>query len=102
MTISELLLPELELELKTTRSILERVPDDKAEWKPHEKSFIMAHLAQLVARLPGWVPMVMDETELDIAPKEGKSKGQPYSIQTRDELLKEFDRNAKIARDSIA
>lgn len=101
MTISELLLPELELELETTRAVLARMKDEDAEFKPHEKSFIMAHLAQLVTRLPGWVPMVMNETELDIAPPAGKSKGQPYSIEKVATLLAEFDRNCDVARESI-
>lgn len=101
MKISELLLPELENELKITRTVLERVPDDRGEWKPHEKSFPMAHLAQLVARLPGWTVMVLDKTELDIAPVDGP-KHAGYSIEKTATLLAEFDKNAAAARESIA
>lgn len=59
MTIGELLAPEFEQEARTTRTVLERVPDGpgQGEWKPHAKSFPLAHLAQLVARLPGWSKM---------------------------------------------
>ena len=53
MTIAETLLPEFDLEMNTTRRVLERVPTDKGEWKPHEKSFSLGHLAQLVATMPG-------------------------------------------------
>jgi len=60
MSISDLLVPEYDREIAVTREVLSRVPDDRATWKPHPKSFPMAHLAQLVARLPGWVPRMFD------------------------------------------
>lgn len=101
MTISELLLPEWDLEIATTRTVLERVPDDKADWKPHEKSFSMAHLAQLVARMPAWVDRVTDYPELDIAPV-GGPKAAGYSNQPSAELLALFDENAKAGREAIA
>src|SRR3954469_10700028 len=102
MNISELLLPELDNELGVTRRVLERVPDGpgKGAWKPHEKSFPLAHLAQLVARLPGWVPMVLDRTEFDIMPAGGSSY-PGYSIETTETLLAEFDKGASAARSAI-
>jgi uncharacterized damage-inducible protein DinB len=60
----------------------------------------MAHLAQLVARLPGWVPMVTERDEIDIAPKDGP-KFPGYSIETTATLLAEFDRNAKAGREAL-
>ena len=101
MSISELLLPEYAAEIIVTRTVLERVPDDKGTWKPHEKSFPMSHLAQLVARLPGWVSMVTDKSELDIAPKDGP-KYPGYSIETTATLLAEFEKNAREGREAIA
>ncbi|MEP6729444.1 MAG: damage-inducible protein DinB [bacterium] len=101
MTIAEMLLPEFDMEIATTRKVLERVPDGKGEWKPHEKAFPMAHLAQLVARLPGWVNMVVERTELDIMPKDGPTTAG-YSIETTATLLAEFERNAKAGREAIA
>ncbi len=101
MPIAELLLPEWDIEIATTRTVLERVPDDKADWKPHEKSFSMAHLAQLVARMPAWVMTVTDQDELDIAPV-GGPKTAGYSNQSTAELLALFDENAKAGRDAIA
>lgn len=99
MRISELLLPEYDAEIVTTRRVLERVPDDKAEWQPHEKAFKMAHLAQLVARLPEWVSMTLEKTELDIAPVNGPRTG--YTIEKTATLLDTFDRNAKAGRAAI-
>ena len=92
MAIVDLLRPELEQELAVTRRVLERVPDDRGEWKPHPKAFPMAHLAQLVARIPGWLPMMLDRAELDIAPLDGP-KFPGYSIETTATLLAELDRN---------
>jgi uncharacterized damage-inducible protein DinB len=99
MRIADLLLPEYDSEIAITRTVLERVPDDRGEWQPHEKSFKMAHLAQLVAMIPGWVEKVLVETELDIAPKDGK--GSAYSIQPTAALLELLERNAKSGRAAL-
>lgn len=100
MPIADLLLPEFDLEIATTRRVLERVPSDKGTWKPHPKSFPMGHLAQLVARMPGWATMMMTLTELDIAPVDGSRPG--YTFETTETLLEEFDRNAAEGRAAIA
>jgi len=100
MPIADLLLPELDNEIAVTRRVLERVPDGKGEWKPHEKSFPLAHLAQLVARMPSWMGMTLARTELDIAPVDGP-KFAGYSIETTATLLAEFDKNAADARAAL-
>lgn len=102
MSIAQLLIPEYDAEIAITRRVLERVPDAGAagEWRPHPKAFPMAHLAQLVAMLPGWVTMVLTQTELDIAPKDGPRRG--YSIQPTAALLELFDRNAAEGRAALA
>jgi uncharacterized damage-inducible protein DinB len=100
MSIAQMLLPEWDVEMATTRRVLERVPSEKGEWKPHPKSFSMAHLAQLVSRMPGWATMMMQTAELDIAPKEGGGPG--YSIETTETLLADFDKNAAEGRAAIA
>jgi hypothetical protein len=101
MSIAELLVPELDHEIAVTREVLKRVPDDRGEWRPHPKAFPMAHLAQLVARLPGWVPMMFDRSELDIMPVSGP-KFPGYSIEKTATLLADFDRNAAAARAALA
>jgi len=99
MPLSDLLLPEFDLEIATTRKVLARVPDDRIEWRPHEKSFPMGHLAQLVAMIPGWTTFVLTKTEFDIAPREGPSA--VYRFLPVDQLLKMFDHNAAEARPLI-
>ena len=99
MKIADLLLPEYDNEIGVTRRVLERVPDERAEWKPHPRAFSMAHLAQLVAMLPGWVDQVLGKTELDIAPKSGPTTG--YSIQKVSALLATFDAGAAAGRTAL-
>jgi len=96
MTIADSLLPEFDQEMATTRRVLERVPDDQPQWKPHPKSFSVAHLAQLLASLPGWIDQVLSSTELDLA------AGGGYSNQKTASLLDTFDENVRKSREAIA
>ncbi|MEO7457654.1 MAG: DinB family protein [Gemmatimonadaceae bacterium] len=101
MPITDLLLPEYDLEMGITRTVLERVPDDKGEWKPHPKSFSMAHLAQLVARMPSWVRAVTDRPELDLSSAES-AMSAGYSTEKTATLLALFDKNVIDGRAAIA
>lgn len=92
---SKALLSELDVEMPTTRRLLERVPSDKGDWKPHPKSFSLAHLSQLVARMPGWLTGTMRQPDIDLTSFQG------YSNETTQTLLDEFDRNVREARDAI-
>jgi len=96
MSISETLLPEFDQEMATTRRLLERVPSDKGEWKPHPKSFPLGHLSQLVSWMPGWITNALHETELNLA------GGAGYSFESTETLLEGFDKNVREAREAIA
>ncbi len=96
MPFSQTLLPEFDQEMATTRRVLERVPSDKGEWKPHSKSFCLAHLAQLVSWMPGWIANALKETSLDLA------KAAGYSMEETETLLAGFDQNVREAREAIA
>ena len=102
MEIIPLMLAEFEEETRVTRTVLERVPDEgeMGAWKPHEKAFAMAHLAQLVGMLPGWVAIVTEKDEFDIAPKDGP-KTAGYSIQKTAALLDMFDKNVTQGREAL-
>jgi uncharacterized damage-inducible protein DinB len=95
MSIAEGLLPEFEQEMATTRRMLERVPGDRGQWKPHPKSFALGHLAQLVSWMPGWIANALRETELDLEQAPG------YSFETTETLLAAFDANVRDARDAL-
>src|SRR5690606_27495913 len=96
MTIAETFLPEFDQEMATTRRLLERVPSEKGTWKPHEKSFPLGHLAQLIARMPGWITQAMQSTGLDLG------SFVPYTYEATETLLADFDRNVREARDALA
>jgi uncharacterized damage-inducible protein DinB len=95
MPFGETLLAEFDLEMATTRRVLERVPSDKASWKPHPKSFSLGHLAQLVSWMPGWITNTLLESSLDL----GKAGG--YSLETTETLLKGFEANVAGARKAL-
>lgn len=96
MSIGQSMIPEFDQEMATTRRVLERIPSDKGTWKPHEKSFSVGHLAQLVARMPGWITMTVNHPKLDL------SQGAAYSYETTETLLADFDRNVREAREALA
>jgi uncharacterized damage-inducible protein DinB len=95
MGISDSLLPEFDQEMAATRRVIERVPDDDPDWKPHPKSFSIAHLAQLLAWMPGWIGHTLSTSELDLG------SGPGYSNESTESLLKLFDENVRAARDAI-
>jgi uncharacterized damage-inducible protein DinB len=97
MPLSEVLLPEFDQEMANTRKTLERVPDDKFDYKPHEKSMSMGRLAAHVAELPSWTAhaLSLDELNLD-------SNYKPWTPGSRAELLAKFDESAAEARKLIS
>ena len=101
MTLSEMLLPEFDQEMVYTRKTLERVPEDKFGWKPHEKSMTMGRLAIHLAELPAWAIFTINDDELDIAPV-GAPPYQPPKVNSRKELLALFDKNVAATRPVIA
>jgi uncharacterized damage-inducible protein DinB len=100
MTIAELLLPEVDQEMATTRRVLERVPGDKLGWKPHDKSWSMGDLASHLANLIKWTDYTMSRTECDLAAVSPEPGNQAASSRTQ--LLEWFDANAAAARQALA
>jgi len=96
MSIGQSLLPEFDQEMATTRRLLERVPGEKGQWKPHPKSFALGHLAQLVSWMPGWIANTVMEDVLDLA------KAPGYSFETTATLLAGFDANVRSAHEALA
>jgi len=96
MTLAQSLIPEFEQEMASTRRLLERVPSDKGQWKPHPKSFALGHLAQLVSWMPGWIAQTLREPHLDLA------AGAGYSFEPTEKLVRGFDDAVKAGRDALA
>jgi uncharacterized damage-inducible protein DinB len=97
MGMNEALLAELKQEAAATRKILERVPLEKSDWKPHEKSMSLGRLASHVAELPGWVSVTLDTDELDWS----KFDYKPQIAKSTEELLKILDDNVAKAEASL-
>ena len=89
MTIGQSLLPEFEHEMGPTRKVLERVPMDKGDWKPHPKSFALWNLAQLVSWMPGWIGQALTNPFLDLKQTGG------YKRDAMGTMLEGFDENVK-------
>jgi len=101
MSISDALLPEFDHEMANTRKTLERVPLDKSDWKPHEKSMAMGPLAIHLAEMPGWVAETINKDSLDLAPPDAPPYERPQ-VNSQADLLAMFDKNVAAARDALA
>jgi len=101
MGISESLLPEFDQAMANTRKTLERVPHEKFDWKPHEKSTAMGGLATHLSNLPTWAVYAIDQDSLDLAPG-GKPLPPAELAKSEAELLAIFDANSAKARAAIA
>ena len=100
MTIPEMLLPEFDREMGLTRQMLERVPEGKGAWRPHQKSFAMGDLSLHLAMIPMWAVSTMKQTELDMNPPGGPGFTPP-KYESGAATLKAFDDNMKAARAAI-
>ena len=101
MSIAQSLLPEFDHEMATTRSLLERVPEASAAWKPHPKSTSLGDLAAHVVSLSGWASAILTLPELDLNPPGGPGFTPP-TFGTTEALLRQFDENVRGARATIA
>jgi uncharacterized damage-inducible protein DinB len=99
--ISQALLSEFDVEIASTRKTLERVPEDKPDFRPHDKSMPLARLAGHVAEVPTWAIMTLTKDEIDINPTDGP-KYTPFVMTTRNELLARFDEDVKKTREALA
>lgn len=96
-TLIDMFLREMEQEAIATRRLLERVPEDKYDWKPHEKSMPLMRLVTHIAELPGWVAMTMYTDELDFA----KNGYEAKIVKNNKELLAFFDETLAQGRKAL-
>ncbi|HKB66615.1 MAG TPA: DinB family protein [Pyrinomonadaceae bacterium] len=97
MKLTEFFRSELDREVERSRSALNEVPEGKYDWKPHEKSMIFGYLVNMVATIPMWVTMQINQDELDVAPAEG-SKVEQKRLDTSAGLIEALDKAAADAR----
>jgi uncharacterized damage-inducible protein DinB len=91
----EKFLKELEMEAAASRKCLERIPENLFDWKPHEKSMPLGYLALLVADIPKWITIIINESEIDFATYE------KFEPKTTDDLIKRFDENFEEAKKAL-
>src|SRR5271157_2520356 len=97
MPINELLLTEFDEEMKKTRTMLERVPEDKKDFTPHAKSMPLNKLAPHVAQLAGFGLVILTTPELDFA----NTKFPPVPFESAEQLVRSFDEGAAKARTAL-
>ena len=95
--LNQSIIPELQNEAANTRKMLERVPQDQFQSKPHVKSMSLVRLATHIAELPSWIPMIINSNELDLS----KMNYKPPVINNTADLTELLDRNLKQATDAL-
>jgi len=101
MAFKDTLVAEFDMEMDNTRRALERVPDDKFGWKPHEKSGTLGWLAIHIATIPHWAKMTMEEESLNLADP-NRSKSGPPLPKDRKGALELFEKNRNEARAALS
>ncbi|MHB8897322.1 MAG: DinB family protein [Thermoguttaceae bacterium] len=101
MSLSQVILPEFDQEMANTRKVLERIPEDKLDWKIHEKSNTIGWVGMHLAEIPAWAVLTLNRDSLDVAPPGGEPYRTPVAT-SRQEILDRFDTNVADARKAIA
>jgi uncharacterized damage-inducible protein DinB len=91
------MLPEFDHEMANTRKALERIPEDRLDFKPHERSWSLRELGGHLANLPRWMAMTLNTTELDLDDPIDRP-----DIETRADILSAFDASVREARTALA
>jgi uncharacterized damage-inducible protein DinB len=97
MDIIQLLLKELEQESAITLKMLQRVPDENWDWKPHQKSMSLKALSVHIAELPSWVSMGLSTNEVDFA----ATPYTPAEVKNTTDLLELFERSLYQGRTAL-
>jgi len=98
MNLTDLFIAEVDRETERTRRVVANVPTGKDDWKPHEKSMALGRLAGLVASMPSWISLALDQDELDLTPPPGAGQ---YQQPSTDQLVSTLETLAAKARVSL-
>ena len=99
MPLIDVLLPEYDREIGSTRRLLERIPDSTLGWSPHDRSTAMGELATHIVELPRWISVVMTYESFDLSSEAAAPR--PSGTSTA-QLLSRFDTNVRDARAQLA
>lgn len=95
--LNQSLIPEMQYETASTRKMLERVPFEQWDWKPHEKSMTIGRLASHIATLPEWMTVTINTDELNFA----KGDYKPPVPDSKERLLQIFDSTSSKALETL-
>jgi uncharacterized damage-inducible protein DinB len=96
MTIGHSIIPELEHEIATTKKYIDRLPADKLDWKPTEKSMAMGRLAQHIVEMVGWGAVTINTPELEL------SGFKPTPVPAPSVLAAELEKNCNDFKSALA
>lgn len=99
MTLTQMFLAELEREAPRTRRALEQVPLGRDDWKPHPKSMPLGRLAGLVASMPSWIGLIIEQDELNLTPPSGQGT---YQQPATDALVAAHDAHVQKGREVLS
>jgi uncharacterized damage-inducible protein DinB len=99
MPLRDLLLPEFDAEIAITRRTLERLPEDRPDYKPHDKSMSLVKLANHIAEMPGFGTLILTVDKYDVA---DPNAVRPVPPSSNAERLAQFDASAAAARALLA
>src|SRR4029077_12925519 len=97
MPLSELLLTEFDAEMKRTRTMLERIPAGKEDFRAHTKSMPLNKLGPHVAELAGFGLTVLTNPDFDFS----KGGSKRLSFESADQLVRAFDEGAAKVRAAL-
>jgi uncharacterized damage-inducible protein DinB len=95
MKLTDFFLAQLEREAELSPRALARVPDGRTDYKPHEKSMPLGYLSTLVATMPSWIAMMIQQDELDLSPPGGGGYSPPQPGNSKELLAAHEDSVAK-------
>lgn len=101
MKMTEQFLSQLDAEAKRTKAALERVPEERDNWKPHDKSMPFGRLATLVARMPSWISLIVNRDELDLNPAGGSNISQK-PLHTSADFVQALEEGVNEARAALS
>ena len=101
MDLPELFVEEITREGALTRRTLERVPEGRDEWKPHDKSMPLGRLTMLIAGMPSWLTMMVEKEDFDLNPPGGGSSFM-HEIKSNADLLSTLDKGVESARRALS
>lgn len=100
-TVSSSILPVFDQVMAGTRQHLEAIPDDRLDWRPHEKSYTLGQLGSHLANIPGWTMPTLAQDELDVAPENPEESAPQPEYDSATQMVAAFDEAAGQARAMI-